>query len=285
MPLKNGTIKLKKEADFKGQRRYVRKADRGFAPDWTDIRPSSLNLAERLYAFVRENQSRRPQSRVYASQISECARKMVFNMWEMKAETPQAVLDNPQWAVTAEIGTVIHDLIEVWLKNEGELIDSEFRVQSPDGAVSGRVDALMWGLEDSAGTVLRSAERVVVDVKTVGKKDFEQGTWGWKVEKYQKQLQLYGNILGVEKAVVLLVCRDDGRMFDFEFPIHPEQGEVLMRRATQIVEMADRMIVPPAESLGTKACDFCSFQRACQAEEETGAVSAAIENNEDLREV
>lgn len=218
-----------------------------------------MKLAERLYAHVVELRNEvdllgdqlvllgwedtrpryRQQKTVYASGVTDCARQIALSVIGLKKEPTGE--DYPQWSVVAEFGTAIHELVERWLREIGVLVRAEFRVTDPNNVLSGRVDALIRaaGLEpdpideetpDIEALVDVAGEEYILDVKTVGDKDFKEGAWGRKFKKYVAQISVYGKILGVKKGLVLLVNRGTGELQDIEFDIDFDYADQLLAR-------------------------------------------------------
>jgi len=282
LPIRKGQLNIK-QTDAQPTRKRTSKTERGFAPPGMEVYPDDTGLVEDIYRAVREKAAeedqRRKQSKVYASGIKNCARQIVFSIWGLEKQETPLVEANPQWKITAERGERDHQLIiEDYLRRTGCLLDAEFRVSVADGAMAGRVDAL----------IVRNGERMVLDLKTAGKEDYEDGPWGRKFEGYIQQLTVYGYQLGVKWGIILMENRDNSELKAYKFPIRPETAEELYARAQQIMEWADNKVVPPAETRNHPVkskrfgCNFCPFVRQCEAEEQFEYVTGAIKRGEDL---
>lgn len=231
-----------------------------------------------LYAAIAAREDRE-HLRVYASKITDCAREQVFSLIGAPKSTPQMVRTNPQWSVAARFGDAIHELVQKHLIALGYCTEQEveFRVQSPDGALSGRVDALVtW--YDHANDEPR---RAILDIKTVGTKDFVKGSDGPKFSKYKAQIDVYGTLLDVPLGIVLLVDRGSGEMREFHFAVDTARGKTLLARATAIKSHAENKRLPRAEMAGTFYCTaFCPFTAQCAAHL-TGATPYSPEGVDD----
>ena len=152
--------------------------------------------------------------------------------------------------MVADFGTAIHDLLEKWLKELGIAVKSEYRVKyETDGQVvlSGRVDhrvkvedITLDQPEESVLTakIARQSREAILDVKTVGSKDFKQGAHGPKMPGYVAQLSVYCHLEGVKTAIILLVNRDSGELAEYEFDYNPEFAEKMLRRAKGVTDWA-----------------------------------------------
>jgi hypothetical protein len=287
----------------------VKKADRGFAPEGLNLRPSSYQLTEQLYDFFQSMRndyglanafetfsyqlhaqaaeanawktkpvatSYVPKIRVRASELKECSRKVGFRLMGFP---DQPVGENqPWWAVSASTGQNLHQLIDHALQYLGLTKKSEFSVASPSGNLTGRVDHLLEG--------------AVMDVKSVSTDTFKEGAWGDKIPGYIAQLSAYAAILGVPKGVVLLLDRGTGRLMDFEWDIDAVFALSMLDRADFIVAaVKEREVLPAEEKIKnggkpTFGClSFCPFAQLCWKEETTGYVSAWLAEGKDPKEI
>lgn len=211
-------------------------------------------LILKVYETVEGLRSPREQTRVYASQITDCRRKLTLAL--MDVERCPTGVNNPEWRLVAEFGTILHELMEGWLDEIGLSVRSEFRLG--DNNWSGRADH----------EVELDGERYVLDVKTVGRKDFDQGANGRKFKKYGAQLSLYGQEMGLSRGIILLVCRDSGRVAEFVLDVDAERAARLREKAKDTVLRAAERRLPPAEEWsgedgGFSCINFCPFYRLC----------------------
>lgn len=240
-------------------------------PAQFEFRPSTLRVAERLYEHLRSRRTSYRPGRVYASEITNCARKQAMGI--MGFEPAPIGEDNPEWVVAADMGTWLHGVVEGWLKEVGGLVKSEFRVQSKDGAVSGRVDALLSDVGEYCALV-EIGEQYILDVKTVSDRDFKAGANGRKIPGYVAQISVYGRLTGVKNGIILLVNRNNGALADLEFTIDFDYADHLLARAARIVQSAEDRVLPPAEAWtgedGSFYCKkLCPFYKECAKYPET----------------
>lgn len=279
MAIKKGQLNIK-QTEIAPKKRTL-KADRGFAPEGMEVYEEKTGLVADILAAARakNDEKERKQSRVYASGIKNCARQTVFSIWNMQKSRSDLVENHPEWHITAERGEMDHQLIiEDYLRRTGCLVDAEFRVELADGAMSGRVDAL----------IERDGVRYVLDLKTVGRDDYDDGPWGKKFEGYMQQLSVYGYQLGVQWGIILMEDREKSRLKAYTFPIKAERAIELNNRAKQLMQWAEDKVVPPAETRNDPdkskrfVCNFCAFMPQCEGEEQFGLVSGAIKRGENL---
>jgi hypothetical protein len=262
------------------------KAEKPFSPPELGLRPGSFGIADRLYRHVKEKRNSWQPKNVYASGLKNCARSQMLGIAGFTPAESDKQQENPQWNVVADFGSALHELVEKWLKELGISVKSEYRVKyavEGKSVVTGRVDHRVRvdhieldQPEDSVLTakITRQSREAILDVKTVGSKDFKQGAHSPKMPGYVAQLSVYCHLEGVKTAIILLVNRDSGELMELEFDYDPEYAEKMLRRAKGIVDWATANRLPPAEewagsdgSFGCKA--FCPFYRQCKREQDT----------------
>lgn len=300
----------------------TRKADRDFAcPSLkVEVRPSRFHLAEKLYehfnrlyndmpykeAFdewvageterkVAKYRAKRakgkkydkPALRVSASKTKECARLLALKMLGF----PQQPIgeDSKWWSVAAMTGTTMHEQIELALKWLKVSKRSEWYIITEKKDFAGFADI---ELDPAAFPELGAdALPTILDVKTVGDRDYKEGTWGQKVPGYIDQVSAYAYLEGKPLAVVLLVNRSDGRMMDFEWDVDPAQAQAVLDRASSIVEQSKARKLPAAEGLDDRGrpsfpcLNFCPFAALCARQEQDGSVQKALDEGKDPKDV
>lgn len=265
------------------------KAEKPFSPPELALRPGSFGIADRLYRHVKDSRKSWQPKNVYASGLKNCARQQAMGIMGFRPAESDKQQENPQWNVVADFGSALHDLLEKWLKELGIAVKSEYRVKyEVDGKVvlSGRVDSrvrvdntelvLSTDNDDTVyeAKIERNGREAILDVKTVGEKDYKQGAWGPKMAGYVAQLSVYGYLEGLETAIILLVNRNSGELAEYEFAVDREYAEKMLRRAKGVVDWAAMRRLPPAEEWtgkeGSFACQsFCAFYRQCKMEQDT----------------
>src|SRR5215210_5424461 len=101
------------------------KVEKPFSPPALGIRPGSFGIADRLYAHVKTSRREWQPKNVYASGIKQCARSQMLGIAGFTKAESDKQRENPQWNVVADFGSVLHDLLEKWLKELGISIKSE----------------------------------------------------------------------------------------------------------------------------------------------------------------
>lgn len=250
----------------------VKKADRAAVPEGGPVRVSDLGLADKLYAHIKNQRKAWTPRNVYASGIKNDRRQQVLALLGVP---PSDIIgeDHPEWAAVAELGTSIHSLVEVWMKSLGLALRSEFQVKYKyEGVVmvSGRAD-----YEVEMGGAL-----YILDIKTVGRKDFDEGAYGRKFDGYRAQLNVYGRALELEDGkhrdgIILLVCRDSGRLREYIIDLTAEEGDALLLRARAIMRCAAERRLPTGEQFGFAAM-FNPYKTLCELQDKTGWVQQAL---------
>lgn len=216
-------------------------------------------LAKALYAQQALSKFNRAK-RVRASSVGDCQRQLWFDLARAKEDEPEG---KPEWKIVAAIGTVLHEVLEDLLTTSDLVSRQEFLVEI-EGIFGGKVDAEL----DIDG------QKYILDWKTVAHKDFLRKEKLWKIEKYVNQLSSYGNLLGIHKAVVVLVDRNTSELLEVPLNLDPNLGEELLEKAHEVRDLVDHLVVPAPVFSG--GCRFCNFVRQCSAEEESQYVSNSI---------
>lgn len=277
--------------------------ERPAAPE-VEFRPSALNVSARLYAYLKARRREFRPERVYASQIKECGRKLAMGI--MGFEKGPTGEGHPEWIVSADLGSWLHERVEGWLRDIGGLVKAEFNVKSEDGALSGRVDALLADTvtpvvegtdlpaarEDGYEALIEVAgEQFILDAKTVSDKDFKAGVKSFKIPGYVAQISVYGRLLGVRKGIILLVNRNTGEFNDLEFDIDFDYADRLLERASKVMKATEERKLPAAEEWGPDAAgsyycrNLCPFYRQCAAQQKNGSVQKALDAGADPKEL
>jgi len=199
---------------------------------------------------------RRPvaaRDRVYASEISNCDRRITFALLGCEPDAPRS--DSP----SALLGDAIHAHLEALLVEAFPgRVETEVRVMS--GAVSGRIDALL--IEDDNTLT-------VIDIKTVSAKEWASRS---KLEEYVDQIGVYAALTDAQTGVVLLVNRDTGEMEEMRFEIDRARAEALLYKALRLQSLALDGYIAEAKAWGTEECRWCPFRKRCEPLDKTGAL-------------
>jgi CRISPR/Cas system-associated exonuclease Cas4 (RecB family) len=204
---------------------------------------------------------RRPvaaRDRVYASEISNCDRRITFALLGCEPDAPRG--DSP----SALLGDAIHAHLEALLKEAFPgRVETEVRVMS--GAVSGRIDALLTDENDAL---------TVVDIKTVSAREWASRS---KLEEYVDQISVYAALTDAQTGVVLLVNRDTGEMEEMRFEIDRARAEALLYKALRLQSLALDGYIAEAKAWGTEECRWCPFRKRCEPLDKTGVLAYTAE--------
>lgn len=243
------TVRVLNRRAFDAERRRGTRADELLFCRDSGRMAGDYDTANALYAHVRGLREDRVQTRVYASGVTECARKLVYGLRNAPKE-PTGV-NNPEWLVAAELGNIIHALLEDWLLQMEVSEQAEYRLGTEHW--SGRADH----------RIVRNGQRYILDVKSVKRRDFDLGASGPKFKKYVAQLHLYSHQEGLSQAIVLLFCRDTGRMQEFVVAIDPAETLRWELRAAEAYNAAQVDTLPAAEEWGPAEAGSFSCQNFC----------------------
>jgi len=260
---------------------YRLREDEAYRRQFSSYRRDALRKkfaqAEKLEEWLDQQNEPAPM-RVRASNLKDCARWQAMSLMGF---TPDPIgEDSPHWALAAEIGDRIHEDIEIaltWLQLSEK---AEFRVKSENNDFTGRVDHKLAG------------KSAILDVKSVKPEDFRKGAWADKVDSYVAQVSAYCRLTGCKTGVILMVDRGSGKLLEFEWDVDPVYADLMLKRATKIVEYAKARRLPKAEERElhggreTFIClRFCPFQRLCYEQERFGSVQAALDAGADPKDL
>jgi CRISPR/Cas system-associated exonuclease Cas4 (RecB family) len=199
---------------------------------------------------------RRPvaaRDRVYASEISNCDRRITFALLGCEPDAPRS--DNP----SALIGDAIHVHLEALLVEAFPgRVETEVRLVS--GAVSGRIDALLLEEDDTL---------TVVDIKTVSAREWASRS---KLEEYVDQISVYAALTDAQTGVVLLVNRDTGEMEEIRFDVDRTRAEALLDKARRLQALVRDGYIAEATAWGKEECRWCPFRKRCDPLDKSGVL-------------
>jgi len=199
---------------------------------------------------------RRPvaaRDRVYASEISNCDRRITFALLGCEPDAPRS--DSP----SALLGDAIHAHLEALLKEAFPgRVETEVRVVG--GAISGRIDALLTDENDAL---------TVVDIKTVSAREWASRS---KLEEYVDQISVYAALTDAQTGVVLLVNRDTGEMEEIRFDVDRTRAEALLDKARRLQALARDGYIAEATAWGTEECRWCPFRKRCDPLDKSGVL-------------
>lgn len=206
--------------------------------------------------------------RVRGSEIKTCARQTFFRLLRVPG---QPIGENsPQWKLAAISGDHLHEEIEIALRFLGMVEKAEYNVKSAANDYGGRVDIR---LREPAA---------ILDIKTVKPEDFKEGPWADKVSGYVDQVTGYAHLEKLSLGIVLMIDRGSGKMLEFSWEVLPEDGERVLKRASDIVAAVKERKIPTAEwRVGGKTdfrCRmFCPFEELCYRQERDGSIQDALD--------
>ena len=221
-----------------------------FAPyDRREVFDLSVLLDELMNRDLRAPWERR-MGVYHPSAIAGCKRSLYYDRVGL---LPRAKASNASLNIFRE-GHQGHGSIQHLLKKYlGADFEEEIYIELKDLAVAGATDGVF------------KAKRWILEIKTVGAAMYSKLTKPKK--EHIKQVHLYMVALGIPRAVLLYVNRDNGRHRTFQVHYEPEiWAEVLS--TIDYVEQFVAMREPPPREIEYLACQGCKFSYACKPHEE-----------------
>lgn len=115
---------------------------------------------------------------------------------------------------------------------------------------------------------------IVIDMKTINSRDFEN-----KIEykmhfEYKVQLVIYINILGLDQGVLIYENKDNSRVKIFEIQKNIELWKKIQEQASMMKSMIDtKKLPPPRPTLKSCIeCRYCPFKSKCHGEDGSNSI-------------
>jgi len=224
------------------------------------IIPEAQNSIANLIDQHHETKPDEPRPHMGASQLGHpCDRWLWLNFrWVVRSTFPGRVLRLFRRGHNEE-HTIIQDLRAIGVDVRG----SQTRV-SFGSHVSGSADAI------AASGIPESPNKAhVLEFKTSSKKAFDDvvknGVEKSKFEHYI-QMQVYMLGLGLERAMYLVVCKDDDRIYTERLKLDKEVATKYIERGQRIA-LDDRMPPPLSTDASWYQCKFCPAHGLCHKQE------------------
>ncbi len=206
-------------------------------------------LKERIDNFYRKNEDGRERDYFYASEVTDCKRKIYFKLKGAKKED----LD-PQTNRKFERGNQIHQKLLSALYSLGIVTASE--VQMPDQSLfHGRADAI----------VSVNDENYVVEIKSVSPYSFK--TLNGPKESWEKQLQIYLKHFDIDQGIILAECKGTQKLEEFFVERNDEVVEELEEEFEKLLDMIEKDVVPKKPDKSNwkfDKCRYCLYEKACK---------------------
>ncbi len=206
-------------------------------------------LKEKIDRFYRKQEKNRRRDYFYASEVTDCKRKIYLKMKGADKED----LD-PQTRRKFERGDMIHQRLVSALYSAGVVTASEVRM--PDQSMfHGRADAI----------VSINNENYIVEIKSASPYSFKN--LSEPKESWKKQLQIYLNHFGIDKGIILVECKGTQKLK--EFSIEKDEGvlEELQEEFEKLLDMIKKDVIPKKPDKGDwkfDKCRYCLYKEACE---------------------
>jgi len=206
-------------------------------------------LKERIDGFYRSEERDRERDYFYASEVTDCKRKIYFKVKGAEKED----LD-PQTNRKFERGDMIHQRLVSALYSIGVVTASE--VQMPDQSLfHGRADAI----------VSINGENYVVEIKSANPYSFK--AMDGPKESWEKQLQIYLHHFDIDKGIILVECKGTQKLEEFHIERDDGVAEELEEEFGKLLDMIKKGVVPKKPDKDDWAfdkCKYCLYEKACE---------------------
>ena len=178
---------------------------------------------------------------------------------------------NPDWTLSADIGTTIHTRIQEQLVTSGMAVTINgtpaIEVELTGAPFSGHIDAV---IRTKQGTI------AVFDIKSGAPREFAPGyryladkqqKWAVQLSSYMAYFSLPGGERATEAYVLHINRGDTSDRNLFRIPWQPERFAADFARLSTAQTVVKAGELPPAEP---GACRFCAFRGHCEANDYAG---------------
>lgn len=217
--------------------------------DRREVFDLSLLLNELMNRDLRAPWERR-MGVYHPSAIAGCKRALYYDRVSL---LPRAKASNASLNIFREghqgHGSIQH-LLKKYLKDG---FDEEVYIELPDIFVAGATDGVFRG------------KNWILEIKTVGAAMYSKTTK--PKPEHVMQVHLYMVALGIPRAVLLYVNRDNGQHRTFQVHYSAEVWNTILAVIDYVEPFVARREAPPREP-GYLACQGCKFAYACKPHEE-----------------
>ena len=206
-------------------------------------------LKEKINNFYRKKEKSRQRSYFYASEVSDCKRKIYF-----KVKGAEKKDLDPETNRKFERGNLIHQELTSALYSTGVVTASE--IDMPKGSIfRGRADAIV-----SIGD-----ENYVVEIKSASPYTFK--TLNGPRESWKKQIQIYLHHFDIDSGIILVECKGTQRLKEFIVERDDAAIEKLEEEFEELMEMIKNDKVPKKPNKKKwkfDKCKYCLYEKACE---------------------
>lgn len=181
-----------------------------------------------------------------------CQKRLFF---ECTGEVQPAREYSQTSQMTFDIGTMLHDTLQTWLKDMyGEQVEVEKTLVDEDLHIIGHTDALFTF----------ELLRAVLEIKSIK----EGGNYGWEKVQHEplednvRQANLYMFLDNVPFALVFYMCKNNSEFKEHPLMFDPVIWEDIRKTITPVVEAAYVSGKPPPAKTGW-GCKTCDFLHGC----------------------
>jgi len=129
---------------------------------------------------------------------------------------------SPNLRRTFDCGHMWHNYLEAIMVDMGFVRPDDVEVYTTHRIVTKRGSAMGAGTGDMVGVNIPGHGQWLVDIKTMNRKQFDQGASEYMFKKWEAQVNCYGDWFGLSNMMILAVCKDSPHDFR-EYIIPPNQ--------------------------------------------------------------
>lgn len=217
-----------------------------------------------LDAIQRRIDSEEPREYLGGSILgTQCDRQLWYQYHDPKRDHP------PRVQMIFDMGNNIEDYIIRLLRESGLTIYDQDANGNQfgfvDGFIAGHIDGVIVGLPESDKPHL-------LEIKSANNKrfgDFQKKGCQVVESKYWGQMHVYMHKMGLEKALLVVMNKDNCELYFERVTLDPKYADSLMLRGEELVAQANEKDVRKKYKKSTSfGCKFCNWKDRCWKEDE-----------------
>ena len=200
-------------------------------------------VTELLDKAIIENQEVKERVSLYASDVFQCPRKIVF---DFKNESNGKDKFDANTLRIFDNGNSVHERLLKYFKQAGIFVDSEVDIPRDELDIHGRLDCLY-----RYGSELRVAEFKSINLPFVGKPK----------EEHEAQLMIYLHYLKLNNGIIIYESKPNNRIYGFDVSYDPEKVLEILDWFKMVKEHVRTNTIPPVKyNKSSYPCSTQSFK-------------------------
>lgn len=225
-------------------------------------------IERKIHAALEEARAKRQRKpRIALSEVGRCVR----DLWAQRQGVPDEHPPKGQALMAFDVGSALEASVIEWLRAAEFRVESvdangdQIRVEMEGGLASGRLDGLIyWSREGWRLLEIKTAKAKRFE-ELVEKRSYRAWNPGYfdQIQGYMGASQTSPGVTALEDCLVIVVCKDDARLYCEMIRFDPEHYATLVEKAR--AAMGDEMPNRPPQARGKSSafCRWCGRREWC----------------------